>query len=157
MTTTYRRRELKIQWIVRDVVCPTEAYTTERTMRGPQDAFDYLGPWCREPQETMVVLLLNARMKIIGHREVSRGGLNSTPCFIHPIFQAVILSGAAAYILAHNHPSGDASPSAEDIETTRKLKEISEQLECPLLDHLILAMDGAGREYYVSLRERGEL
>ena len=83
---------------------------------------------------------------------VSSGSLNAS--IVHPreLFQRAILANCAAVIVAHNHPSGDPSPSPEDIALTRKLVEAGELLDIPVLDHVIL---GYGR--YTSFKENGLL
>lgn len=154
---TYRRRELSIKWVVREVVRPSEAYSSGASVRGPPDAFAYLRPWCREPQETAVVLLLDSRMRVMGHRQVGVGSLTQAPLSVRVVMQAVLLSGAAAFILAHNHPSGDPKPSEEDITVTKKLAEVSRELEVPLLDHLILVCQADGTDTFLSLKEAGML
>jgi DNA repair protein RadC len=78
-----------------------------------------------------------------------------TSSLVHPreVFKPAILAGSAALLLAHNHPSGDPEPSAEDIALTRRLTSAGQLLGIEILDHLILGE--AGR--FVSLRERGVL
>lgn len=154
---TYRRRELSIKWVVREVIRPTPAYGASDPVRNPADTFAYLVPWCREPQETVVVLFLNARMRVMGHRQISCGGVASTAVSIRSLMQSVLLSGAAAFIIAHNHPSGDPTPSSEDLEMTAKVKRLAAELEVPLLDHLILACTADGSDIFVSLKETGAL
>ena len=83
---------------------------------------------------------------------VSSGSLNAS--IVHPreLFQRAILANCAAVIVAHNHPSGDPSPSPEDISLTRKLIEAGELLDIPVLDHVIL-----GYGCYASFKEKGLL
>jgi DNA repair protein RadC len=83
--------------------------------------------------------------------EVSVGSLNQS--IVHPreLFKTALLSSAAAIILVHNHPSGDPTPSREDIEITRRLKEAGEILGVKLLDHIIVGSS------YLSFTERGLL
>lgn len=101
-------------------------------------------------KEHFCVLLLDTKGKVIGETEVSVGDLNST--MIHPrevFFQAVRRS-AAAVALIHNHPSGDPSPSREDIETTGRLMESAAILGISIVDHIIIG-DGV----YTSLKSEG--
>lgn len=83
---------------------------------------------------------------------VSVGSLNQS--IVHPreVFKTALVSSAAALVLVHNHPSGDASPSSEDIAITRRLKEAGELLGIKVLDHVIV-----GDKEYVSFVERGLL
>ena len=102
------------------------------------------------PQETTGVLLLDARHRLIKDRECYRGTLDRALVEPREILKSALLEDACAFILYHNHPSGDASPSAEDIEFTRRLKSAADLLSVRFLDHLIV-----GREGSVSLREAG--
>ena len=93
------------------------------------------------PVEIFVVALLDARHTVTSIHEVSKGILSSS--LVHPreVFSPAIQLRAAAVIIAHNHPSGDTSPSQEDINVTKRLKEAGLLLGIPLLDHLIITMD----------------
>ena len=100
--------------------------------------------------ERFVALALNTKNHLTAVLPVSSGSLNTS--IVHPreLFQRAILANCAALIVAHNHPSGDPSPSPEDIALTRKLVDAGELLDIPVLDHVIL---GYGR--YTSFKERG--
>lgn len=89
-------------------------------------------------REYFVALLLDAKNRITGIHTVSQGSLNQS--IVHPreTFKAAILANAAGMILAHNHPSGDLSPSSEDLAITRRLKEAGELLGIKILDHIII-------------------
>jgi DNA repair protein RadC len=102
-------------------------------------------------REVFAVALLTVRHRVLGLHTVSVGCLTSS--LVHPreVFKPAILAGSAALLLAHNHPSGDPEPSAEDIALTRRLTAAGQILGIEVLDHLILGE--AGR--FVSLRERG--
>ena len=102
-------------------------------------------------REVFAVALLTIRRRVLGLHTVSVGCLTSS--LVHPreVFKPAILAGSAALLLAHNHPSGDPEPSAEDIALTRRLMAAGHLLGIEVLDHLILGE--AGR--FVSLRERG--
>jgi DNA repair protein RadC len=109
--------------------------------------------------EKFWVLCLNRRNRLRRRVEVSSG--TATAALAHPreVFRAAIREGAAAVVCAHNHPSGDPSPSAADIQLTRQLREAATAVDIPLLDHVIIGRRGAdplGRGYY-SFREAGLL
>lgn len=89
-------------------------------------------------REYFVCLLLDGKNRITGIHTVSQGSLNQS--IVHPreTFKAAILANSAAIILAHNHPSGDLTPSREDREITRRLKEAGELLGIRVLDHVII-------------------
>ncbi len=101
-------------------------------------------------RERFLTLLLDNKHTLIGVEEVSVGSLTSS--IVHPreVFKAIILANAAAFMMAHNHPSGDPTPSREDLEITRRLREIAEVLGVRCLDHIVI---GAGR--YVSFVNDG--
>lgn len=89
-------------------------------------------------REYFVALLLDGKNRITGIHQVSQGSLNQS--IVHPreTFKAAILANSAAVILAHNHPTGDLTPSQEDIAITRRLKEAGELLGIKVLDHIII-------------------
>ena len=105
-----------------------------------------------EDREVFVAVLMDTRNQVLGINTVSIGSLSTS--IVHPreVFKAAILMGAANIILAHNHPSGDPSPSKEDIEITRRLAKAGEILGIQVLDHLILTPSG-----HISFKEKGLL
>ncbi len=108
----------------------------------PADAARVLMPLLRDQdRETLLVLLLDTPHRPIGAHVVSVGTLNSAPAHPREVFKAAILANAAAVILAHNHPSGDVTPSRSDIATFKRLQEAGELLGIPVLDSLIIAQD----------------
>lgn len=98
-------------------------------------------------REHFVIVLLNRKNGIIGINTVSVGDLSSS--IVHPreVFKPAIVAGAASIILAHNHPSGDPTPSSNDLRVTDQLKEAGDLLGIEVLDHIVI---GDGR--YVSLK-----
>ena len=106
--------------------------------------------------EHFKVILLNTRHKLIRIEHVSHGTLDTI--LVHPreVFKAAISAGAAAIILAHNHPSGDPTPSDADVRITRDLIRAGQLLKIEVLDHVILGRATHERlKDYVSLRELG--
>ena len=101
-------------------------------------------------QEAFCVLTLNTKNRVIRRHLISLGTLSST--LVHPreVFRPAITDGAASIIVCHNHPSGDPSPSADDLRITKKLIEAGKQIEIGVIDHLIVG-DGLP----LSLRESG--
>ncbi|HVC08332.1 MAG TPA: DNA repair protein RadC [Elusimicrobiota bacterium] len=104
-------------------------------------------------KEHFLAFYLNSRNHLVHEETVSIGTLSAS--LVHPreVFSPAIARAAAALIVAHNHPSGDCSPSSEDKDVTRRLQESGALLGIPLLDHLIV---GAGGDFF-SFRERGFL
>lgn len=101
-------------------------------------------------KEILKVIYLNTKNVVIGVDTVSIGSLNSS--IVHPreVFSYAIKKSSAAIIVCHNHPSGDVTPSIEDINITKRLKECGKILGIDLLDHIII-----GKENYLSLKEKG--
>jgi len=109
-----------------------------------------------KPVETLQVLLLNTRHKLIRVDEMMDGTLDTL--LVHPreVFKSAITANAAAVMLAHNHPSGDPTPSEADIKVTRDLIRAGQLLKIEVLDHIIIGRATAERPRdYVSLRELG--
>lgn len=104
------------------------------------------------------VVLLNARRRLIGIEHIAQGKLNCVALEAREVFAAAITKRAAAIALIHNHPSGDPTPSAEDIRTTRELMRVGQLLHIEIVDHVILGKktDTQPRDY-ASLRELGAL
>lgn len=120
-------------------------------IRTPGDAAHYLMPSMSfYEQEHFVVLYLNTRSHVIDQEDLYRGGLNTAIVRVAEVFRGAIRRNCNAILVAHNHPSGDPTPSPDDIALTRKLVEAGKLIEIELLDHLVI-----GQNRFVSLRERG--
>jgi DNA repair protein RadC len=106
----------------------------------PEDIGRYLLPrFGAFPVERFGVLLLDTRYRLVSARLLSVGLLDSSPAHPREIFREALLAGAAVIVAFHNHPSGDPSPSAEDVQLTRRLKQAGAVVGVALLDHLVLA------------------
>lgn len=101
-------------------------------------------------QEHFRVLYLDTRNRLLGIDTVYVGSLNASHIRVGEVFRDAVKRNCAAVIVAHNHPSGDPTPSPEDVEVTRQLVEAGKLLDIEVLDHLIV-----GQQRFVSLRERG--
>lgn len=101
-------------------------------------------------QEELWVILLDTRNRVLGTPSIYRGSLNTSVVRIGEVFRPAVEAPAAAVIVAHNHPSGDPSPSPEDVSVTRQLVQAGNLLGIELLDHLIIAAHG-----FTSLKEKG--
>ena len=106
-------------------------------------------------KESLVVVLLNARFRPFAWNRISLGTVDS--CVAHPrdIIRPVIVGGAYGFALAHNHPSGDPTPSDADLRITRRMVEVSGLIQIRFLDHLIVGEPSPGRQGYYSFREAG--
>lgn len=121
------------------------------TIQSPEDAFvlvDY--EMSGLEQEELRVLILDTRNHVLEIKSVVRGSLNSAQVRIGELFREAIRLNAAAIIVVHNHPSGDPTPSADDIALTRAIIQAGQLLDIQVLDHIIV-----GRNRYASLKERG--
>jgi DNA repair protein RadC len=101
-------------------------------------------------QEEIRVILLNTRHRVLDIVTVYRGSLNSSQVRVGELFRDAIRQNAAALVVVHNHPSGDPTPSPEDVAVTREVVRAGRLMDIAVLDHLVI---GKGR--YVSLKERG--
>jgi DNA repair protein RadC len=101
-------------------------------------------------QETLKVLLLDTRNRLITMETVYKGSLNVSLVRVGEIFKTAIQRNAASLILAHNHPSGDPTPSPDDVHLTAESIAAGRLLDIPVLDHLVI-----GHDAFVSLRDRG--
>lgn len=91
-----------------------------------------------ESQEVVYVLTLNNKNEIISFLEIARGGLNMCNLSISQLFKSILLSNSNKFILIHNHPSGDPTPSQNDIDITNDILKASKILKVDFLDHLII-------------------
>ena len=101
-------------------------------------------------EELVVIVLLDAKGKVLYEGVVNKGTVNAVDIYARKIIELIVLYNASSVIIAHNHPSGFAVPSVEDIESTSKLNKVLKSMHVELLDHIIVA-DGD----YVSLRDCG--
>jgi DNA repair protein RadC len=122
-----------------------------RTIQSPEDVAELLRYEIggRE-QEHLVAVLLDTRNRLLQIVEVYVGSLNTSVVRIGEVFRAAVRANAAALIVAHNHPSGDPTPSPEDVAVTRSLVEAGRLLDIEVLDHLII-----GKDRHLSLRQAG--
>ncbi len=120
----------------------TRAAQKTEKIEGPEDAAHYMMPMLRyEQKEHFLVMLLDVRNRVIATSTISVGGLTSSIAHPREVFREAIRHSAAALILVHNHPSGDPSPSREDIQLTRQMMKAGDVMGIPVLDHIILAND----------------
>ncbi|RLQ98058.1 RadC family protein [Falsibacillus albus] len=129
------------------------AYDDRYVIRSPEDGANYVMNDMRFlSQEHFVCLYLNTKNQVLHRQTVFVGSLNAS--IVHPreVFKEAFRRSAASIICAHNHPSGDPSPSREDIEVTKRLVECGKMIGIDILDHLII-----GDKKYISLKEKGYL
>ncbi|MGI8432188.1 MAG: RadC family protein [Chthoniobacterales bacterium] len=131
---------------------------TGKKMTEPQEVYDLLNLEMRAlHRESLRVVLLNTRFHLLRVEEVSLGSANESIAHPREVFRPAIIYSAYAVIVAHNHPSGDPSPSQADHSLTRRLREGAELLQIRLLDHIIIGAPAEGRQPYFSFKEAGVL
>lgn len=157
--------------VIREISYPgadLEADTPEKVVAAWNN-FVTQATWHDPLKEAMVVWTTNTQNQILDFNLVSLGTLNATLAHPREIFRPAIVSGACSIILTHNHPSGDPTPSEEDIKVTRDIKRAGDLLRIELLDHVVIgtpiptAKDSARsashytarRQGFASLREMG--
>ena len=124
---------------------PGQAY------RSSQDAFLHFHErLCDYRKEVFLAMLLDSKNRLIREVQISEGSLNAS--IVHPreVFAPVLKESAAAILFVHNHPSGDPTPSREDLDITQRLKQVGDIMGVRILDHIII-----GNGDYVSLADQG--
>ena len=142
------------------IIAMVELFKRFRTLKSQKDNFKVSSPkdismllvneMNNLNQEVLKVILLNTKNIVIGVKDVFKGSLNSS--IVHPreIFKEAVQRGSANIIICHNHPSGDPTPSNEDIDVTLRIKQCGDLMGIKLLDHIII-----GNSNYISLKEKG--
>lgn len=121
------------------------------TITGDKDAYEAVKHIEDAKQEKVITVLLDTKNHILGTITVHIGTLDASLIGPREVFRDAVRENAAALVVAHNHPSGDPTPSQEDIAVTKRLNEVGEILGIRLLDHIIV-----GKGKYVSLRKEGK-
>lgn len=123
----------------------------EQVLPTIEDCARYLRPYFYGRMvETVFLLSLDAKCKVLSCKEMGEGGINSAGISIRKVVETAIREGASTVVLAHNHPSGIAIPSPEDVQTTRRLAAALQSVEIVLADHIVVAEDD-----YVSMVQSG--
>src|SRR2546430_11370306 len=120
-------------------------------LSSPAEVYAAFGPLMEDlPREVFRVALLDAQNGLLRDLVISEGTLSAS--LVHPreVFKPAILESAASIILLHNHPSGDPTPSREDLRLTRQLVQAARLMDLRIHDHVVI-----GRGRYVSLAEKG--
>lgn len=117
-------------------------YLEREVLETPQKVYDLCQPMINYTQEKLAVICLNVRMQLICKVEVFVGELSSVVIQPREIFKTVFLKSAYAFIIVHNHPSGQSNPSDDDLLTTRAIAQGAKFLNIQFIDHIIVANDG---------------
>jgi DNA repair protein RadC len=131
----------------------------EQPLSTPELIYQFAGPEMRHlPHETVRVLLVNTRLSFVRQEQISHGTVNESMAHPRDVLRPAIAHAAWGFILVHNHPSGDPSPSDADFRMTRRIREASEVLGIKFLDHVIIGAPSETRSSpYFSFREAGIL
>ncbi|KIL45557.1 DNA repair protein RadC [Jeotgalibacillus alimentarius] len=125
----------------------------DRSVRSPEDVYQLMKQFLEDlDREAFIVVNLDTKNQPVSINICHIGSLNAS--LVHPreVMKSAILSNAASFVVGHNHPSGQPSPSREDINVTERLKEAGKIVGIDLLDHIII-----GENSFVSLKEKGYL
>jgi DNA repair protein RadC len=121
------------------------------TINSPADAAALVAyDMSAQEQEILSVILLDTRNQVIDIVEIYRGSVNSSQVHVGELFKPAIRRNAAALIVVHNHPSGDPTPSPDDVAVTRSIVQAGKLLDVDVLDHMVI-----GQGKWVSMKERG--
>ena len=149
--TSIKSKAKRVNIVTIKMIKDSSVLYGERTINSPSTAADLLNQFLEDSdREMLIVCCLDTKNQPTCINVVSIGTLNSS--LVHPreVFKPAILGNSSSIIIAHNHPSGDTSPSNEDIRITERLKEAGKIIGIELIDHLII-----GRNKYTSLKEEG--
>lgn len=126
------------------------------TLESPERIFEHFGPQLsHQPQERVLVATVDTRLRHMSTSLISMGTVNE--CTAHPreIMRPVITRAAYGFVMVHNHPSGDPSPSRADEAITRRIAEVSGTMQVRFVDHVIVGRPSPGKSPYFSFREAG--
>lgn len=124
-------------------------YQEKYIIRCPEDAFEYLDYLKYEKQENFVVLYLDNKNTVIRRSTIFIGSLNSVVVHPREVFKEAIRLSSASILVAHNHTTGDATPSVEEISLTKRLINVGKEVGIEVLDHVIVG------DKFISLKEKG--
>lgn len=131
------------------IFAPT--FFTKVFIRSTKDILDHIKDIADKKQEYLIVFYLNARHELLQKEIIGQGSLNKILIAAKEVFGPALAAPCASIVLVHNHPSGDPTPSEDDIEFTKRIHEAGEVMDIPLVDHLIISRSG-----YFSFRDGKE-
>lgn len=128
----------------------------EDKMDTPELVYRYLGnDMARLGYETLRILVLNTKLCLVHDEIVFQGTLNESPAHPREILRSALVHRGYAFVLAHNHPSGDPAPSDADCRFTRRIRDAAQLMQIQFLDHLIVGAPRSGALPYFSFKESG--
>lgn len=128
---------------------------TKERIRSPDEVARICSDMRDLAQETFHVLMLNTRNTLVNRHMVTVGLIDAS--LVHPreVFRQAVMENASAIVLVHNHPSGDPTPSAEDLRITKQLVEAGKILDISVQDHVIIGRESESAKGFTSIREQG--
>lgn len=151
----YKTKLTESQKVVLEKEISVNCPEVDRKMNSPEKIVGlatYFLKMQEAPEEYMYMLCMNTKLEMTSVFEISHGNVNSSIVGTREMFQKALLANAVSIALIHNHPSGDPTPSREDVEVTKRLVEAGKIVGVQVLDHIII-----GRPGYTSLKEKGYL
>ena len=121
----------------------------------PEDVARECGDLAGLAQESFHVLCLDSKNRLINRHMVTLGLVDASLVHAREVFRPAVSGSASAVVLVHNHPSGDPTPSSQDLRITRQLVKAGKVMEIPVLDHVIVGRGAGGEPACVSMREAG--
>lgn len=103
---------------------------------------EFMRPFFNNLQEELHIVALNRQLQVLGHQCLFRGTVDTCPIHPREIFAYLLHQSASQFIMTHNHPTGSASPSSQDISMTKRIQKAAGLMGIPLIDHLILSSTG---------------
>lgn len=149
----YKTKLDKNERAVLEKECSVNYPEIDRKMSSPEHIVGLAKQYLRlheQTEEYLYMVCTNNKLMVTGIFELSHGNVNSSIMSVREILQKALLANAVSIFIMHNHPSGDPTPSREDIQVTKRLVDAGEIVGIHVLDHLII-----GRPGYVSLKDKG--
>ena len=135
--------------------CSVNYPEIDRKISSPESAVVLAKHYLRlheQTEEYLYMICMNVKLEVTGIFELSHGNVNSSIVSVREMFQKALLANAVSIIVMHNHPSGDPTPSHEDVQVTKRMVEAGKIIGVQVLDHIII-----GRHGFSSLKEKGYL
>jgi len=148
----------KMRFVLRDEIV---GYGEKQLLDSPEKIYEFFRDVVATEEnfelqkEHVVVAIVNTRLRLMGYNIISVGSVNEANAHPREIMRPVVIAAGYGFIMMHNHPGGDASPSRADEQVTRRIVGASAIMQVRFLDHVIIGVGAPGRSPYYSFREAG--
>jgi DNA repair protein RadC len=148
----------KMRFVLRDEIV---GYGEKQLLDSPEKIYEFFRDVVstdenfESQKEHVVVAIVNSRLRLVGYNIISVGSVNEATAHPREILRPVVIAAGYGFVMMHNHPGGDASPSRADEQVTRRIVEAAGIFQIRFLDHVIAGVKGDGRSPYYSFREAG--